>query len=95
MSKITHEQVRNILNKIYIYCEDIPRQEELEQYILQQEKQEKLLELYKELAMFLTTAVEDDEDTHAYTFANINNLKEQILELEKWFYTESYNKPGI
>ena len=46
-------------------------------------KQEKLLELYKELAMFLTTAVEDDEDTHAYTFANINNLKELIKELEK------------
>ena len=82
MNKITHDQVRNILNKIYYYCDDIPRQEELEQYILQQEKQEKLLELYKELAMFLTTAVEDDEDTHAYTFANINNLKEQILELE-------------
>lgn len=82
MNKITHEQVRKILNKIYIYCEDIPRQEELEQYILQQEKQEMLLVLYKELAMFLTTAVEDGEDTHAYTFANINNLKEQIKELE-------------
>ena len=41
MSKITHDQARNILNKIYYYCEDIPRQEELEQYILQQEKQEK------------------------------------------------------
>ena len=41
MSKITHDQARNILNKIYHYCEYIPRQEELEQYILQQEKQEK------------------------------------------------------
>lgn len=40
MSKITHEQAREILNKIYYHCKDIPRQEDLEQYILQQERLE-------------------------------------------------------
>lgn len=38
--KITHEQARQILNKIYYHCKDIPRQEDLEQYFLQQERLE-------------------------------------------------------
>lgn len=77
MNKITHDQVRNILNKIYYYCEDIPRQEELEQYILQQEKQEKLLELYKEVSNYVC------EQCYVHEFPKINGLKILIKELEK------------
>ena len=75
MSKITHDQVRNILNKIYYYCKDIPRQEELEQYILQQEKQQKLLELYKELHnKYRYPTWQDDE--------YVKEIQEKIKELE-------------
>ena len=72
MRKITHDQVRNILNKIYYYCEDIPRQEELEQYILQQEKQQKLLELYRELNNKMTNK----------EWKKFADLQQQIKELE-------------
>ncbi len=50
MSKITHNEAREILNKIYYHCEDVPRQEELEQYFLQQEQLENAYEYQKNLA---------------------------------------------
>lgn len=54
MSKITHEQAR--IEAFSYNCESI---EVLLKYINQQEKQEKLLELYKELIIELDLELEE------------------------------------
>lgn len=80
--KITHEQAREILNKIYYHCKDIPRQEDLEQYFLQQEKQEKLLELYRELNNEILHTYDIFEALTNKEWAKFVNLQQQIKELE-------------
>lgn len=83
MSKITHEQIKEILYKIYYHIENIPRKELIDHYFLQQEKQEKLLELYREL---------NNKILHTYDiFGRMTNkewkkfadIQQQIKELEK------------
>lgn len=54
---IKHVEARKHLNFIYNYCDELPRQHELEQYITEREKEDQwhkleseLLQLYKELS---------------------------------------------
>ena len=50
---ITHEEARKELNHIYIYCDNLPRQYDLEAYITQQEDlQAEHEELKKDVARF-------------------------------------------
>jgi DNA-binding transcriptional regulator YbjK len=95
MSKITHEQAREGLLQVYVY-NDIHTNEAnyvlIRDYITQQEKQEKLLELYKQaydksnaevLKMF--TMKQDEKTTLNNIIGHLDDSKTvvQIKELEK------------
>lgn len=84
--KITHEQIKEIFYKIYYHIENIPRKELIDRYFLQQEKQEKLLELYKRLNNFYeelyTMELSKLSLNSGYYEIEIFKVKHQIKELE-------------
>jgi len=92
MSKITHEEGRKSLLKLGNYLatifENCPNElVDLEDYINQQEKQDKLLELYKELSNQKSNLYSYDEQYRQYSYNRdvqviVRYIETQIKELE-------------
>lgn len=90
MSKITHEQARNTLFSgnvpEIIVTRHLKTDEliELDFYITQQEKQDKLLELYKEYYELDRMYVKNNFFLELENLNRRSEIVKQIKELEKW-----------